>query len=170
MYFYVYILFQPGKFTFHCQINQEHIYYLALFKILSTLFKVSATSIKFFQAQNQHKNTNINCISCSANIKLCVCRCIHIFFLSWGFVFLSGKWEDWKRLSPSYRIMLVNTVCWPKFQILIFIGCSGYWLGHFQKGNLIEARIRDKLHPFLIKRIPAYPKPNLDNNSCCCQK
>lgn len=98
MYFYVYILFQPGKFTFHCQINQEHIYYLALFKILSTLFKVSATSIKFFQAQNQHKNTNINCISCSANIKLCVCRCIHIFFFVLRLCFLVWQMRRLKKI------------------------------------------------------------------------
>lgn len=69
--FYFYILVQTGKLVFHCQINQEHIYYLTLFEIISTMLKVSIKSINFFQAQNQNNNTNINCISCSLNISLC---------------------------------------------------------------------------------------------------
>lgn len=51
--------------------QQECIYYLALFEIISTMFRISIKSIKFFQAQNKNKNTNINCISCFANISLC---------------------------------------------------------------------------------------------------
>lgn len=45
-----YISVQNGKLVFHCQINQEHIYYL-MFEIISTMLKVSIKSIKFFQAQ-----------------------------------------------------------------------------------------------------------------------
>lgn len=78
MYFYFYILVQTGKLVFHCQINQEHIYYLTLFEIISTMFKVSIKSIKFFQAHSQNNNTNINCISCSVNISLCEYRWIFL--------------------------------------------------------------------------------------------
>lgn len=76
--FYFYILVQTGKLVFHCQINQEHIYYLTLFEIISTMLKVSIKSIKFFQAQNQNNNTNINCILCSLNISLCDYRWIFL--------------------------------------------------------------------------------------------
>lgn len=56
IYFYFFVLVQPGTLVFHCQNNEGHIYYLVLFEIISTMFKVSIKSIQCFQAQNQKKN------------------------------------------------------------------------------------------------------------------
>lgn len=67
-YFYFCILAETRKLVFHCQIKQECIYYLVLFEIIPTVFEVSIKHIKFFQAKNQNKNTNINYILCSVNI------------------------------------------------------------------------------------------------------